>query len=120
MSKDKNPVVYSTASGRVCPSCGKPAESCVCKTRQAQLSAPPTGGIRVRREKQGRAGKEVTVIREIPGSADEIRKYAVEIKKKCGSGGSIEDRTIIIQGNQVDFVLKYFSDQGFKIKRDGG
>ena len=112
--------MYSTASGRICPSCGKPKEECVCKSRKGEPSSPAGAVIRVRREKQGRAGKEVTVIRDIPGSAETIRKYANEIKKQCGAGGSMKDGIILIQGNHVDFILEYFTAHGLKIKKDGG
>ena len=94
-----------------------PAES---RRKNASVKAAKANLPRVRREKQGRAGKEVTVIRDIPGSAETIRKYANEIKKQCGAGGSMKDGIILIQGNHVDFILEYFTAHGLKIKKDGG
>jgi translation initiation factor 1 len=120
MNKNDNPTVYSTESGRMCPECGHPKDKCVCKNRNHVSSGFTSEFIRVRREKQGRAGKEVTVIRNIPGSPETIRNYVSEIKKNCAAGGAIKDGMIIIQGDHVDFVLHYFKEIGFKIKKDGG
>ena len=57
--REENPTVYSTESGRICPKCGHPQDSCACKKQ----SARPTGdGIaRVSRESKGRKGKVVTL-----------------------------------------------------------
>ena len=62
-------LVYSTDSGRMCPTCRHPMTACVCAARARAL---PTGdGIaRVSREKQGRGGKTVTVVRGLPLEAD--------------------------------------------------
>jgi len=120
MKRNENPVVFSTESGRICPDCGFPKQTCKCKKNNTTTSVFPDGTIRVRREKQGRAGKEVSVIRGIPGSQEELQDHAGKIKKQCGTGGSMKDGEIIIQGNHVEFIMCYFSKLGMKIKKDGG
>jgi translation initiation factor 1 len=118
--RNSNPVVYSTESGRICPKCSRPIGLCICKSAKADQPFPSDGIVRVRREKQGRGGKEVTSIRGVPGTKDEIQKLAAEIKKKLGTGGTVRDGVIEIQGDRVDFVLSFLTNSGYKAKRDGG
>lgn len=119
MSTNSNRTVYSTESGRHCPHCGMPLADCVCKSAR---SAPVVsdGVIRVRREKQGRGGKEVTVVRNYPGSVEDLKKHAAILKKKLGTGGSEKNGVLEIQGDRVDSVIDYFKNLGMKIKKDGG
>ncbi len=86
----------------------------------ASAASFPDGIIRVRREKQGRAGKEVSIIRGISGSLKDLQIHAGNIKKQCGAGGSIKDGEIIIQGDHIEFIMNYFTKLGMKIKKDGG
>ncbi|GAP41389.1 SUI1 family translation initiation factor [Flexilinea flocculi] len=121
MKRNENPVVFSTESGRICPNCGFPKQSCICKnSKTASAASFPDGIIRVRREKQGRAGKEVSIIRGISGSLKDLQIHAGNIKKQCGAGGSIKDGEIIIQGDHIEFIMNYFTKLGMKIKKDGG
>jgi translation initiation factor 1 len=111
--------VYSTASGRLCPECGKPVAACVCRARAA--SAPPGDGVvRVRRETAGRAGKTVTTIRGLPLDAERLREMASEIKRRCATGGSAKDGVIEIQGDFGDVVVAWLRERGFVVKRAGG
>lgn len=98
-----------------------PLSDCICvKSTGANAAQWKDDVIRVRREKQGRGGKTVTVIRNLPGTPDEIKQHAAAIKKKLGSGGSAKNGIIEIQGDHVDAVIQYFKNLGIKIKKDGG
>ncbi len=101
-------LVYSSDTGRV--------------PQPKQQAAPPTGdGIaRVRREKKGRGGKTVTAVSGLRLSAAALKTLASELKRQCGSGGSVVDRTIEIQGDQVDVVLAELAKRGYQAKRAGG
>lgn len=113
--------VFSTASGRHCPNCGMPLSDCACtKTSGTDAAQRKDDVIRVRREKQGRGGKTVTVIRNIPGASDETKRHAAALKKKLGSGGSEKNGVVEIQGDRVDAVINYFKNIGMKIKKNGG
>ena len=62
-------LVYSTESGRICPSCGHPTIKCTCKkkkTAKKQSIYPNDGIVRIRREVKGRKGKTVTAVFGIP------------------------------------------------------
>jgi translation initiation factor 1 len=65
-------------------------------------------------------GKAVTIVKEFTGSNDELEKLGKELKIKCGVGGTVKDRMIMIQGNQREKVMKLLLEKGFKAKKAGG
>jgi translation initiation factor 1 len=83
-------------------------------------AAPNSGGVRVQRETKGRRGKTVTVIYGIPEPEAELEALAGELKKRCGTGGSVKDGTVVIQGDQADQIVAYLNEQGYDAKRSGG
>ena len=111
-------LVYSTDSGRMCPGCRQPVTTCQC----AALSRPKNtdGIVRVSRETQGRKGKAVTVVRGVPLDTDALDKTARELKAACGSGGTIKDGVIEIQGDHRDRVVLFLQAAGWTVKRAGG
>jgi translation initiation factor 1 len=117
-------LVYSTAVGRICPGCRRPAAQCVCKPaagRRAAGSVGAAGGaVRVGRQTQGRAGKAVTVIGGLGLALPELTALAGELKRLCGSGGTVRDGTIEIQGEHRDRLVAELTRRGFKARRAGG
>jgi translation initiation factor 1 len=112
-------LVYSTDSGRMCPVCRRPVAQCSC--RAAAKSVPAGDGIvRVLRETKGRGGKAVTVIRGVPVDAAALLKLGQELKAACGSGGTVKDGAIEVQGEHVDKVMALLEQRGFRVKRAGG
>ncbi len=114
-------LVYSTESGRVttCPTCGLPFKNCRC-SRPAQPTRKSDGIVRVTRDRKQRAGKTVTVIDGVIGSEAELSTLAQQLKKLCGSGGTVKDRNIEIQGDHCDKVMAKLTALGYKVKRAGG
>ncbi|GAC1568838.1 MAG: translation initiation factor Sui1 [Ktedonobacteraceae bacterium] len=117
-------LVYSTDSGRIntCPACGKPYKQCRCdKSASNQTATRKNDGIvRVMRDRKNRGGKTVTVITGIVGGNDAIATLAQQLKKQCGSGGTIKDGLIEIQGDHCDKVQAKLTELGYKVKRAGG
>jgi translation initiation factor 1 len=112
-------LVYSTDGGRMCPTCRRPLAQCTC--RQAAASAGSADGIvRVSRETKGRGGKAVTVVRGVPGDAAALDKLGKQLKGACGSGGTVKDGVIEVQGEHVDKVMALLAAQGHKVQRAGG
>jgi len=110
--------VYSTEHGRICPGCGKPAASCACSKKKA---APRGDGIvRIGRETKGRKGKGVTVITGVPLDDDGLLNLAKQLKQKCGTGGTVKDGVIEIQGDQREQLVEMLTKQGYKVKTIGG
>lgn len=112
-------LVYSTEGGRMCPACRRPVAQCTCRT--AAASAPRGDGIvRVQRETKGRGGKAVTVVRGVPLDAAALLKLGQELKAACGSGGTVKDGEIEVQGDHVDKVIALLQQRGLHVKRAGG
>ena len=111
-------LVYSTDSGRMCPGCRQTVLACTC----AQAAAPPVGDgvLRVSREKAGRGGKTVTVVRGALLDAAALAVLAKRLKAACGSGGTSKDGVIEIQGDHADRLLAWLKQDGFVVKRSGG
>ncbi|TMD69313.1 MAG: stress response translation initiation inhibitor YciH [Chloroflexi bacterium] len=117
-------LVYSTDGGRsnTCPRCGLPNAKCRCNQPAAgqQPTRKSDGIVRIMRDKKHRGGKTVTVITGIPSTAGEITALAQRLKKLCGSGGTVKDGTIEIQGDHCDKVQTKLTELGYKVKRAGG
>lgn len=119
MKRRDGGLVYSTDHGRICPNCRRSVVQCNCR----DASPPPPQGdgiVRVGRETKGRKGAGVTVVTGIPLSADELAKLAGELKRRCGSGGTVKDFVIEIQGDHRDTVVAELVKRGWKVKRVGG
>ena len=111
-------LVYSTESGRMCPDCRQPMAQCACKLAQPRPAGD--GIVRVSRETKGRGGKAVTVIRGVPLDADALTILGKQVKTACGSGGTVKDGVIEVQGDHVERVMETLKAQGYSVKRAGG
>lgn len=111
-------LVYSTEGGRMCPACRRAVADCVC----ARTPTPPAGDgvVRVSRETQGRAGKGVTLVRGLALDATALAQTARQLKAACGSGGTVKDGVIEIQGDHRERVVEHLAAQGWTVKRAGG
>lgn len=91
------------------------------KTRAAKARAPELprdGVVRVFREKGGRGGKTVTVVRGLP--AGDLATVASDLKRHCGSGGSVKDGAVEIQGDHREKAAARLTAQGYQVKLAGG
>ncbi len=107
--------VYSTEKGRLCPSCGWPADLCRCGERRDE-AVPAAVVAKLRLEKSGRAGKEVTVIAGLPRNAAFLDELARTLKKACGTGGSVRDGAIELQGDRRDRAAALLRGRGIRVK----
>lgn len=114
-------LVYSTDGGRIntCPTCGLPYQKCHC-AQSTQPTRKSDGIVRVRRERKGHGGKTVTVIDGVIGNDAELAALAQQLKKLCGSGGTVKDGNIEIQGDHCEKVMAKLTALGYKVKRAGG
>ena len=117
-TKNSNGLVYSTESGKMCPDCHKPAKQCRCRKKP---SLPKSDGIvRLMRETKGRKGKGVTLITGVALESAGLKKLAKSLKQKCGSGGSVKNGVIEIQGDHRDVLERELGLLGYSVKRAGG
>ena len=120
MSRERAPIVYSSGIGRICPGCRRPADQCVCRTQAGAAARPHAGVVRVARETQGRAGKAVSVIRGLNLDPAGLAQLAGELKRRCGSGGTVRAGVIEIQGEHRDTLVAELQRRGFDARRAGG
>jgi translation initiation factor 1 len=112
-------LVYSTGLGRVCPGCGWPADNCRCSTRAATQAVPARPGAivaKLRMEKKGRGGKSVTVVAGLPHNAAFLAELCQELKRACGTGGTVSEGTIELQGDLRDRVREHLLKKAFVVK----
>ncbi|HWE82109.1 MAG TPA: hypothetical protein VG265_10690 [Gaiellaceae bacterium] len=79
---------------------------------------PRDGIVRVFREKGGRGGKIVTIVRGLPGR--DLAGTASDLKKHCGCGGAVKDNAVEIQGDHREKVAARLRAQGHTVKLAGG
>ncbi len=118
MSRDR--LVYSSQHGRTCPHCGRPVKQCVCRANPRSAPRDADGIVRVKREIAGRRGKPVTTIHGAPGDDAALRELAGDLKRRCGTGGTVKDGVIEIQGDHRGVVIRELETKGFTVKRAGG
>jgi translation initiation factor 1 len=76
--------------------------------------------VRLFREKGGRGGKTVTVVRGLPEQGAALEARLSELKRLCGAGGTMRDGAIEIQGDHRDRISERLTSLGYKVKLAGG
>jgi len=89
-------------------------------TEAEETPDPGKQDLRVRPEKKGRGGKTVTLVTGFTGSNDDLLELARLLKNRCGTGGSVKDGQIIIQGEFTEKVIDLLKELKYKVKRSGG
>jgi translation initiation factor 1 len=117
-------LVYSTDGGSMCPQCRRPIAQCRCVADAAaearRAAAAPDGRARVRRETAGRGGKTVTVVRGLALDDVALQALGKRLRTQCGTGGSVIDGRIELQGDHVERVIAALAAAGIGAKRAGG
>lgn len=110
-------LVYSTEHGQMCPGCRQPQAACHCRTPVVPAG---DGVVRVSCQRKGRGGKTVTLVRGVPLAADALAALGKQLRTACGSGGTVKDGDIEIQGDHVENLLPRLAALGYTVKRGGG
>jgi translation initiation factor 1 len=118
LKKNTGGLVYSSEHGRMCPGCSRPIKECACAKKQT--TTPADGVVRVSRQTKGRKGKGVTLITGVLLDEAGIKALATRLKQRCGSGGTVKDGIIEIQGDHCDLLVEELKKQGWTVKRAGG
>lgn len=106
---DNSRLVYSTETGRI-----KEAKT------PTTSSIKSDGIVRIRRETAGRNGKGVTTISGVPVDDEALKLLAKQLKQLCGTGGSVKDGVIEIQGDMREKLKAELEKRGFSVKFAGG
>ena len=76
--------------------------------------------VRVSRETKGRGGKAVTLVKGVSLSDNELEALGKQLKTACGSGGTVKDGIVEVQGDHCERIVALLCAQGYKAKRAGG
>lgn len=110
-------LVYSTETGRMCPDCRQAIATCACKGSTAPIG---DGNVRVSRSTKGRGGKCVTLVKGVALDAAALAVLGKQLRTACGSGGTVKDGVIEVQGDHCDLIVDVLVKQGHQAKRAGG
>ena len=109
--KNKKNIVYST----------NPDYAFEYDEEEVMETLPPQQQIlKVMIDKKQRKGKAVTLVTGFIGSEDDLKDLGKILKSKCGVGGSVKDREILIQGDHRDKIIEILNNANYKTKRVGG
>ena len=100
----------------MCPVCREPLAQCRCVA--TRIVAP--GGVRVWRETKGRGGKSVTLVKGLALDALALDQLGKQLRTACGSGGTVKDGVIEVQGDHCERVIEILNRDGHSAKRAGG
>ncbi len=108
------PVVTVT----ICSKCQRPHASCTCKKKEPDVKKGTI--VRVGRETKGRRSKGVTIVSDLPLDETALLDLAALLKNRCGTGGTVKDGKIEIQGDQRDRLAVELAKLGYQVRRVGG
>lgn len=118
-SSSKGGLVYSTDGGRMCPECSQVLAQCICKS-VAKAHSTGDGRVRVTRETKGRGGKSVTIVKGLALDPLALASLGKQLRTACGSGGTVKDGVIEVQGDHCERVIEALKKFGHDAKRAGG
>ena len=102
----------------LCPKCHQLKTTCTCSHKP---QAPGKSSVvRVSRETKGRRGKGVTIISDLSLDENGLTELATEMKSRLGTGGTIKEGRIEIQGDHRDRIVVELEGMGYQVKRAGG
>jgi translation initiation factor 1 len=106
-NKQREGIVYST----------NPDYNYTESYKPATITVPPNQQtLRIRYETKHRAGKMVTIVSTFVGTDDDLNELGKFLKTKCGTGGSVKDGEILIQGDFRERIKNLLLDKGYKVK----
>ena len=121
-------VVYDSDAvqpGR-CPTCGKRLDRCTCgqtrppRTDTRSLNVPRDGVVRLLRDRKSRCGKTVTLITGVNGGPSILAGLLSELKRLCGTGGTLRGDILEIQGDFRERLQTELERRGYTVKIVGG
>lgn len=85
---------------------------CSCRAQALAAASKPSGPVRVARESKGRGGKTVTLVRGLPLEPEPLAALGKELRTACGSGGTVKEGVVEVQGDHVDRIASLLRARG--------
>jgi len=112
MTKDNNRTVWSSDEGDLRKGQEAPRKI---------ISLPPQQQtVYLHRDLKGRGGSSVTLLKNLILSEEDMKGLAKKLKQLCGSGGTVKNGVIEIQGEQREKIAEALKQLGYKVKIAGG
>jgi|SRR5688500_7899106 len=89
-------------------------------TRNVKSLPPHEQTVYLHRDSKGRGGKSVTLVKKLVLSEEDMKELATKLKQICGSGGTVKDGLIEIQGEHREKIAEALKKLGYKVKIAGG
>ncbi len=99
----------------MCPTCGWPTPECRCSSRFDE-AVPERVTAKLRVESKGRGGKSVTVVDGLPRNGAFLAELLRDLKRALGTGGTVREGAVELQGDRRDALRKLLAARGFAIK----
>lgn len=109
MKDNKNRIVFSTNPGF------KQEEE-----KDEQETLPPAQQTLYVSLERLKGGKVATLVEKFVGTDADLEDLGKQLKNKCGSGGTVKDGVILVQGEQRDKIIALLTTMGYKTKKKGG
>jgi translation initiation factor 1 len=111
MPQDDRPTVYSTdPEVLICPRC----KQSPCRCPRIRSLPPQQQKAIIQLERKGRGGKTVTVVRGLVLAPDDLKALSKGLKEACGTGGTVKEGMIEIQGDHRTRISAYLKSLGYK------
>jgi translation initiation factor 1 len=116
MEKNRR-LVYSTdpEMNRRCPRCKQLLNECVCPSIET-VAPGQSLTVKLRIEKNGRGGKTVTVLYDLPANPQFLKELAGKLKRECGTGGTVKENSVELQGDYRERLRQLLPAMGYKVK----
>jgi len=112
MTKDNNRTVWSSEQGDLRKTGSKP--------RRIASLPPHQQTIYLHRDSKGRGGKPVTLVKNLVLSEEDMKELAKRLKQVCGSGGTVKEEIIEIQGEKREKIAGELKKMGYRVMIAGG
>jgi translation initiation factor 1 len=112
MRKDSSRTVWSSSEGDLRKK----------KSQPVRVQAPPPSQqtVYLHRDSKGRGGKAVTLVKNTLLAEEDLKALAKQLKQVCGSGGTVKDGQIEIQGEHREKIAAFLRERGYQVKIAGG